>query len=94
MNYSEIKQAAREGRISVHLHGFRNLRDGGQECCDDLAEIDGWAVYVRVETQNDPQQPFDLYELPDHHQTYASAEGTARAIVLQLLGEAEAWNYD
>ncbi len=29
MNYSEIKQAAREGRASVHLHGFCNLPDGG-----------------------------------------------------------------
>lgn len=93
MKYSEIKQAAREGRASVHLHGFCNLPDGGQEYCDDPAEIDGWAVYVRVETPDDPQQPFDLHELPDH-QTYASAEGAARAMALQLLGDAQAWIYD
>jgi hypothetical protein len=34
-----------------------------------------------------------LHELPDH-QTYTSAEGAARAIALQLLGDAEAWNHD
>ncbi|MEQ9243845.1 hypothetical protein [Roseovarius indicus] len=93
MKYSDIRQAAREGRASVHLHGFRNLPDGGQEYCDDPALIDGWAIYVRVETPDDPQQPFDLHELPDK-QTYSSAEGAARAIALQLLGDAEAWNHD
>ncbi|MEP0961340.1 MAG: hypothetical protein ABJQ70_17195 [Roseobacter sp.] len=93
MKYSDIRQAAREGRASVHLHGFCNLPDGGQEYCDDLALIDGWAIYFRVETPDDPQQPFDLHELPDH-QTYACAEGAARAIALQLLGDAEAWNHD
>ena len=93
MKYSDIKQAAREGRASVHLHGFGNLPDGGQEYCDDPARIDGWAIYVWVETPDDPQQPFDLYELPDQ-QTYASAEGAVRVIALQLLGDAEALNHD
>lgn len=93
MRYSDIRQAAREGRASVHLHGFCNLPDGGQEYCDDPALVDGWAIYVRVETPDDSQQPFDLHELPDH-QTYTSAEGAARAIALQLLGDAEAWNHD
>lgn len=55
MKYSEIKQAAREGRTSVHLHGFCNLPDRGQEYCDDPALIDGWAIYVRVDTPDDPQ---------------------------------------
>jgi hypothetical protein len=93
MNYAEIKQAAREGRASVHLHGFCNLPDGGQEYCDDLAEIDGWAIYIRVETPDDPQQPFDLQELPDHP-TFESAKGAAHATALQLLGDAEAWHHD
>ena len=66
MNFSEVKQAAREGRASVHLHGFCNLPDGGQEHYDDPALVDGWAIYVRVETPGDSQQPFDLHELPDH----------------------------
>ena len=65
MTYSEIKRAAREGRASVHLHGFCNLPDGGQEYSDNPAQIDGWAIYIRVETPDDPQQPFDLHELPD-----------------------------
>ncbi len=93
MTYSEIKQAAREGRASVHLHGFCNLPDGGQEYCDDPAQIAGWAIYVRFETADDPQQPFDLHELPDHP-TYESAKDAARALALQLLGDAEAWNHD
>jgi hypothetical protein len=93
MKYSEIKQAAREGRASVHLHGFCNLPDGGQEYSDDPAQIDGWAIYVRVETPDDPQQPFDLYDLPDHP-TYESAKGAAHATALQLLGDAEAWHHD
>lgn len=93
MTLDKIKQAAREGRASVHLHGFCNLPGGGQEYCDDLSEIDGWAIYIRVETPDDPQQPCELHELPDH-QTYTSAEGAARAIALQLLGDAEAWNHD
>jgi hypothetical protein len=46
-----------------------------------------------VETPVDPQQPFDLHELPDH-QAYASAEGAARAIALRLLGDAESWSHD
>jgi hypothetical protein len=93
MKYSEIKLAAREGRASVHLHGFCNLPDGGQEYCDDLAEIDGWAIYVRVETPVDPHQPFDLHELPDHP-IFESAKGAAHATALQLLGDAEAWHHD
>ena len=93
MKYSDIRQAAREGRASVHLHGFCNLLDGGQEFCDDPARIDGWAIYVRVETPDDPQQPFHRHELPDH-QIYASAESAACAIALQLLGDAEAWDHD
>ena len=44
-------------------------------------------------TPDDPQQPFDLHELPDHP-TYESAKGAARALALQLLGDAEAWNHD
>ena len=93
MKYFEIEQAAREGRASVHLHGFCNLPDGGQEYSDDPAQIDGWAIYIRVETPEDPQQPFDLHELPDH-QTYESAIGVARALAQRLLGDAEAWNHD
>lgn len=93
MKYSEIKQAAREGRASVHLHGFCNLPDGGQEYSDDPARIDGWAIYVRVETPDDRQQPFDLHEVSDHP-NYASAKCAARALALQFLGDAEAWNHD
>ena len=72
---------------------FCNLPDGAQEYSDDPAQIDGWAIYVRVETPDDPQQPFDLHELPDHS-TYESAKGVVRALALQLLGDAEAWNHD
>lgn len=93
MKYSEIKQAAREGRASLHLHGFCNLPDGGQEYCDNPAQIAGWTIYVRVETPDDSQQPFDLYELPDHR-NFESAKGAARAIALELLGDAEAWHHD
>ena len=93
MTYSKIKQAVREGRASVHLHGFCNLPDGGQEYSDDPAQIDGWAIYIRIETPDDPQQPFDLHELTDHP-TYECAKGAARALALQLLGDAEAWNHD
>ena len=93
MKYSDIRQAAREGRASVHLHGFCNLPDGGQEYCDDPAPIYPITVNSQVETPDDPQQPSDLHELPEH-QIYASAEGAARAIALQLLGDAEAWNHD
>ncbi|WP_297753654.1 hypothetical protein [uncultured Shimia sp.] len=46
MKYSDIRQAAREGRASVHLLGFCDLPDGGQEYCDNPALIDGWAIYV------------------------------------------------
>ncbi len=72
----------------LHKASQAETADGGQGYCVDLV-----LIYVRVETPDDPQQPFDLHELPDH-QTYASAEGAARAIALQLLGDAEAWNHD
>ena len=77
----------------LHKASKAETADDGQGYSDDLALIDGLAIYVRVETPDDPHQQFDLHELPDH-QTYASAEGAARAIATQLLGDAEAWNHD
>jgi hypothetical protein len=93
MRYSEIKQAAREGRASIHLHGVTTLPCGAMEYSDDAARIDTWAVYVRVETPEDPVQPFDIHELPDHA-TFKAAERAARAAALSLLGDAEAWAHD
>lgn len=93
MNVNQLKPAARQGRISVHLHGFINLPDGGQECCDIEEDIDGWAVYIREETPQDPQQPFDIHEVSDRP-TYEAAEKVARGIAEQLLGDAEDWELD
>lgn len=46
---------------SVQVHAWAFDTDGGQDYADaDLGEPhDGWAVYLRVETPDDPQQPFD-----------------------------------
>ena len=79
--------------MAVVGSGWEPRSNCGQENSDDPALIDGWAIYVRAETPDDPQQPFDLHELPDHP-TYTSAESAARALALQLLGDAEAWNLD
>lgn len=93
MKYSEMKQAAREGRLSVHLHGFQNLPCGSQEYCDDQSKISGWAVYLRAETPNDPQQSFDIHELPDRP-TQAEAQSAASQAALTLLNDTEAWDHD
>lgn len=93
MKYSELKQAAREDRVSVHLHGFQTLPDGSQEYSDNPAQIDGWCTYIRIKTPNDPQQPFDTSHEADHA-TFEEARERARAQAYGLLGDALEFNHD
>ena len=53
---------------SIHIHGTVTLPDGSQEHCYPN-DADGmpfcWSVYRRIETPNDPQQPFDIVDEAD-----------------------------
>ena len=93
MNCSYIRRAAREGRATAHLHGFCTLPCGGQEYCSDPKLIDGWAVYVRVATPQDPQPPFDLHEFAEHR-TFDAAEKTVRSIARTPFGHSEAGGFE
>lgn len=46
---------------TVQVHAWAETPDGDQEYADADAgeEHDGWSVFLRVPTPNDPQQPFD-----------------------------------
>lgn len=78
---------------SIHLHGFTTLADGSQEHSDDWMQIDGWCVYIRTETPNDPQQPFDINneaDFADFPTAKAHAQGLARC----LFCDPDDWNHD
>ena len=61
MNHSEIISRER----AVCVNAFRRYESNGveiEEYTDNPELIDGWNVYLRVETPDDPQQPFDCIE--------------------------------
>lgn len=79
------------GAAAVHIHGFTTLPDGGQEYSDDPAHIDGWSSMVRIETPDDPQQPFDIV-LEMDHDTKDRAEARARMLAHALFGDIDQWS--
>lgn len=93
MKFSDLRQAGREGRLSVHLHAFQTLPSGDQEYTDDEAKADGYCTYIRVKTPDDPQQPFDTSHELDHA-TLESAQATAQGQAWALLGADAGYNHD
>lgn len=86
-----VKSLVSVGRVSVHLHGWRLLDDGGQEYTDE--KPDGYSTYCRIETPDDPQQPFDIRNEQDHAQLQ-SAVGVAQQMALYLFNDRDDWNHD
>lgn len=93
MKFSDLRQAARANRVSVHLHAWRQMPDGSQEYTDDAVLANGWATYIRIETPDDPQQPFDTTHEADHT-TMRDALARARGQAFGLLGDVNAFNHD
>ena len=53
---------------SIHIHAMVTLPDGSQEFCypsDANGRTLFWTAYRRIETPNDPRQPFDLKDEGD-----------------------------
>jgi len=50
----------------VCLHGWVTLPSGEVEYADlELEDVDGYSVYFRFPTPQDPQQPFDITDEQD-----------------------------
>ena len=63
----------------VLLHGFTQLDSETQEHCDsDSPDCDGWCAVVRVETPDNPREPFTL--LADTERDFSTLE-SARASI-------------
>ena len=92
MKYSEMKQAGREGRLTVRLSAFIYDEDATQTYWPDIDTADGYSVYVYVETPEDPQQPFDTHDVRDCP-TYGLAVAWAKATALTLLDDEEEWEH-
>lgn len=93
MTGPEIHGAARLDRVTVHLHGWLTLPDGSQEYSDDWLKIDGWSSYLRVETPDDPQQPFDIV-WDVNHTSQPDAEARARELAGVFLGDPDEFHHD
>lgn len=71
-----------ENNHTVCMNAWSWTPEGDQEYCDTMhGNPDGWSVYVRTETPNDAQQPFDV---PDEY----DADFTTRD---EALKQAEKW---
>ena len=70
---------------SVHLHGFTSTDDGGTEYTDDASLIEGYCVYIRTETPDDAQQPFDISNEEDFT-TLEAAQDCAAGYAQNLFG--------
>lgn len=79
--------------VSVHLHAFITLPDGGQEYTDDEKKADGFSTYVRRETPEDPQQPFDISNEQDHAHIQ-TAINRARQMAGTLFCDPDNWHHD
>ncbi len=71
--------------LTICLHAWRHAEYGDQEYSDASSgeHVDGWTVYVREETPQDPQQPFDIPEEADFA-TYEEAAAHARDLSARL----------
>lgn len=61
---------------SVILQAFHTHASGDQSYTDNPDETDGWCVYIRTETPDDPQQPFSIDDVGDF-ETRPEAEDAA-----------------
>jgi hypothetical protein len=50
---------------TIQVHPWELLPCGAQSYCHAPNTPDGWCVYTRIETPNDPQQPFDIIDEED-----------------------------
>lgn len=78
---------------TVHMQGFTIDENGDQTHCDDPDLIQGWTTYVRIETPDDPQQPFDIIRSEDHPDE-PTATARAEALALEIHGDAEDYEVD
>ena len=63
--------------IQVHAWHFVNNGDCQEHCCESEHTPDGWSVYTRVETPDDPSQPFNIFSEEDFDtkaEAFAEAE--------------------
>lgn len=74
---------------ALHICPFRTLECGAQEYTE-ADDADGWCVFLRIETPNDPQQPFDIMEAGDF-ETLEAAEASARGWATLFFGDPENW---
>ncbi len=90
--YQRTRDHVKEGgSIAVYVHGFTTLPCGAQEYSDNPDHIDGWCSMVRVETPDDPQQPFDII-LEVDHATRENAEARAGLLAHAFLDDQEEWD--
>jgi hypothetical protein len=78
-------EPTQDSRVFYYAHGATD--DGGDEYRDAAAgePWDGWTVYVRTETPNDVEQPFDTSHEADYpNQDKARAAAVALALKLGL----------
>lgn len=71
---------------SVCMNAWAWTEAGDQEYADAAmgARHDGWSTYLRIETPDDPQQPFDI---PDASDRDFTTRDEAEAFAQELAAE-------
>lgn len=89
--FARADQHVRDGgEVSVYVHAFTFTPGGDTEYTDAPDKADGWSSYVRLETPDDPDQPFDV-TLEADHPDRTSAEQRATALARAFLGDGSAY---